>query len=298
MSNFIMHEKIVPNKEGSRESYNKDIREEIEKTMDRVVRMDARQEIKRRGLIGKIAERIESVDTAEKSAERKAAFFDVDGTLLKGAIICDFAGYLTRKGFFDKKVNDNIKVQEILYGVGFINYRKVAERIPELYAAGIKGQKQSEIIELASEFMKEYRKNIPQSSKDLVSLMNKKGLLTVGISGSPIETVSFLKDYLGFKEVHGSEMEVVNGVYTGRVKKNLGVQEEKYELLNSLIERYKINSKDSFAFGDTEQDLRMLSKVGNPYLLNPSTGANEWRQRFIKASDLLKKRLSKGEGKD
>ena len=46
--------------------------------------------------------------------------------------------------------------------------------------------------------------------------------------------------------------------------------EEKKELLDSIIRKYKIDLKDSFAFGDTEQDLPMLSRVGNPVPLNPT----------------------------
>jgi HAD superfamily hydrolase (TIGR01490 family) len=199
---------------------------------------------------------------------RKAAFFDVDGTLIKGLIICAFPDYLAGRGFFDKKKNERIQELTHLYGEGKISYRYASVRIPKLYAAGIKGQKQSEIMELASAFLREYSKNVFPYSKGLVSLFKRNGFLTIAVSGSPIEAVTPLN--MDFREIQGTEMEVRNGVYTGKVKRNLILAEEKRKVITSLIKKYNIDMKSSFAFGDTEQDLPMLGKVGHPVPLNPA----------------------------
>jgi HAD superfamily hydrolase (TIGR01490 family) len=199
---------------------------------------------------------------------RKAAFFDIDGTLIKGLIICTFPVYLARKGFFDKQANDKIQELLRLYKTGKASYRDISLEIPKLYAAGAKGQRQAEIRKLASDFMKEYRKNILPYSKGLVSLMNNKGFFTMAVSGSPIEAILALD--MGFREIQGTEMELRNGIYTGRVKRNLIIAEEKRKVITSLIRKYGIDLKGSFAFGDTEQDLAMLSRVGHPVPLNPT----------------------------
>jgi len=206
---------------------------------------------------------------------RKAAFFDVDGTLIKGFIICAFPDYLARRGFFDRKKNDRIQQLTRLYWEGKITYRYASVRVPKLYAAGIEGQRHSEIMKLASSFIREYSKNILPYSKGLVSLMNRKGFFTIALSGSPIEVVSILKN-MSFREIHGTEMRTRNGVYTGKVKRNLIIAEEKKKLLTSLIKKYKIDLKSSFAFGDTEQDLPMLLRVGNPIPLNSNSLLREY----------------------
>jgi len=202
------------------------------------------------------------------STGRKAAFFDIDGTLIKGLIICVFPDYLAGKGFFDKKMNDRIQELLRLYKKGKVSYRYIAMRIPNLYAAGVKGRRRAEIRKLASAFMRGYRKNIFHYSKRLVSLMNDAGFLTIAISGSPVEAIHALE--MGFREVYGSEMQVGDGIYTGKVGRNLIIAEEKRKLLGSIIRKHRIDLKDSFAFGDTEQDLPMLSRVGNPLPLNPA----------------------------
>jgi HAD superfamily hydrolase (TIGR01490 family) len=208
-------------------------------------------------------------------SSRKAAFFDVDGTLIKGLLPCAFPDYLTRKGFFDKKKDNRIQELIRLYREGKLSYRYVSVRVPKLYAAGIKGQKHSEIMKLASTFMKEYSKNIFPYSKGLISLMNRNGFLTIVITSAPAETLPSLRS-LGFKRLYGTEMHIRKGIYTGEMKRNLILAEEKKEVITSIIKKYHIDLKSSFAFGDSEQDLAMLSRVGNPVPLNPAPLLREY----------------------
>jgi HAD superfamily hydrolase (TIGR01490 family) len=198
----------------------------------------------------------------------KAAFFDVDGTLVKGYMILAFPDFLTKKGFFDRKANDRIQSLRRLYSSGKIRYRVLSVKIPGLFAAGIEGQTQSEIEDLATEFTETYSKNIFPYSRKLVSLMNSHGFFTVAVSGSPIEVLKTLE--MGFRETQGTEMEVVNGIYTGRVMRNLIISEGKKRVIASIIDRHAFDLRHSFAFGDTEQDLVMLRLVGNPVTLNPN----------------------------
>jgi HAD superfamily hydrolase (TIGR01490 family) len=202
------------------------------------------------------------------SIKRKAAFFDIDGTLIKGNLFCAFPDYLSRKGFFDKTANQRIQELWHLYKKGKVTYHYISIRIPDLYGVGIKGKKQSEILEFASAFMRTYNDLFPYSTS-LVYLMNKNNFFTIAVSGAPIEVVSNLKS-MAFKKIYGTEIHIRNGIYTGKVKRNLIISEEKRKLLASLIKKYKIDLKKSFAFGDTEQDLPMLSRVGNPIPLNPN----------------------------
>jgi HAD superfamily phosphoserine phosphatase-like hydrolase len=210
--------------------------------------------------------------------QRKAAFFDIDGTLLKGFIICAFPDYLAGRGFFDKRKNERIQELTRLYWEGKISYRHAGVLIPKLYAAGIKGRRQSEIIKLAPAFMREHSRNMRPYTKGLISLMNKSGFMTIAISASPIEALLELKS-IGFMKIYGSEMEVRRGVYTGRLMRDLALSESKREVINSLIKRYGINTRDSFAFGDTEQDLPMLSSVGHPVPLNSNPLLREYAMR-------------------
>lgn len=200
---------------------------------------------------------------------RKAAFFDIDGTLIRGLLIVDFPRYLVGKDCFDGKFERQIRTLAQLYRKGLVTYRHISTRIPKLYAMGIEGQAQSKVRVLANDFILESRHRLLPYAEGLVSLMTHGGFFTVAVSGSPIEVISPLKP-LGFAKVLGTSMEVRRGAYTGKVVRNLILAEEKKRVVGALIKQYHLDAENSFAFGDTEQDLPLLSAVGNPIPLNPS----------------------------
>lgn len=210
-----------------------------------------------------------SFKTGMSMNKAKAAFFDIDGTLIKGLIICAFPEYLAPRRLFDIKANN--KIQSILhsYTCGEKSYREIAIQIPREYALGIRGQKQADISVAASNFIQDYTRNIFTYAKHLVVLMNHRNFLTIAISGSPIEAAKKLK-FLGFTEIFGTEMSLRNGVYDGKVKTNLIISEEKSRLFDRLTRNNNIDLEASFGFGDTEQDIPILERVGNPIPLNPN----------------------------
>lgn len=205
----------------------------------------------------------------EKLARAKAAFFDVDGTLVDGVTLGHFSDFLTRKGIFNKEANNGIQTLKLLYHKKRVQYYTIAVAMPALYAMGLEGKKQADVLELGSDFGKECRKNLMAYSEGLVALFNEKGYFTIAISGSPTESVNAFN--LGFRETRGTEAEVLNGIYTGKVALCLAVSSKKKEILNLLVIEHKIDLKASYAFGDSDQDLAMLDKVGHPMPLNPTT---------------------------
>ena len=48
------------------------------------------------------------------------------------------------------------------------------------------------------------------------------------------------------------------------------ISAEKRKVIDGLLKEYDVDLAHSFAFGDTEQDLPLLSAVGNPVPLNPN----------------------------
>ncbi len=202
-------------------------------------------------------------------AKRKAAFFDIDGTLVKGFIICAFPEYLSRNGFFH--IESKKRIQDMLqhYKKGEIDASFAALKNPREYALGLKGQSKEKISSLAACFMNEYKKNVFSYAKQLVELMNKNGFLTIATSGSPIEVIEKL-DFLGFNKFYGSEMSDISGRYDGKTKTNLIIPENKRDLFQNIIRTHNIDLESSFAFGDTEQDLHILTKVHYPVVLKPN----------------------------
>ena len=219
----------------------------------------------------------------------KVALFDIDGTLVKGLLIVDFPGYLVKQGCFDRASESQISRLARNYKQGFVSYRYISTRIPKLYATGIKGQSQSKILRLARTFIRTSKGRVLPYSKRLVSLLAQHGFLTAAISGSPVEVLLPLKPW-GFRRIFGTQMEVKSGIYTGRVRRNLIVAEEKERVVEALTSGRHIDTQGSYAFGDTEQDVPLLNAVGNPIPLNPNRRLRSYatRKGWSISKDVLK----------
>jgi HAD superfamily hydrolase (TIGR01490 family) len=200
----------------------------------------------------------------------KASFFDIDGTLIKGFMIYEFPRQLSERGIFDKKLFLEIENWIKLYRKNKATYRKIALEIPKIYSKGMKGLKERDVRSEARKFVKVYvKKFIQPYTRDLVKLMKSYGM-TIGISGSPIEVVSLVGRMFNFDITYGSELEIKDEIYTGRMRQNMIIKETKEDVLEKIVKKNRIDLEKSFGFGDTEQDLAILSKVKHPVALNPN----------------------------
>jgi len=200
----------------------------------------------------------------------KASFFDIDGTLIKGFMISEFPRQLSERGIFDKKLFLEIENWIKMYRKNKTTYRKIALEIPKIYSKGMKGLKEKDVRNEARKFVKVYvKKFIQPYTRDLVKLMKSYGM-TIGISGSPIEVVSLVGRMFNFDITYGSELEIKDEIYTGRMRQNMIIKETKEDVLEKIVKKNRIDLEKSFGFGDTEQDLAILSKVKHPVALNPN----------------------------
>jgi HAD superfamily hydrolase (TIGR01490 family) len=210
------------------------------------------------------------VPMKKQSAQRKCAFFDIDGTLLEGYIIQSFPRYLAKKDFIEPLYPNKIDEIILEYKQGRIDYRKAAETIPRLYALAIKGKHESDVKFWARDFMKTYvSEHIFAYSKQLVSHVRNFVDIAIAVSGSPSEAVEEIQ-LLGFDYVFGSIFEVEDNVYSGKIVANLILGEEKAMTVMNFSKELNINLSRSIAFGDTDQDAPLLSIVDFPVAVNPN----------------------------
>ena len=201
-----------------------------------------------------------------------AALFDLDGTMVRGHMIFEFPSHLLSAGLFGKTEFEAITLLQLDFREKSLSYRQVAERLPALYAEGIRGQKEKAVSVEAEKFVEWRMDHVFSYAKGLVRLMRKSGRPAVAISGSPEETVRALARRLGLDAALGTRLEVKSGRFTGNVLHNLILQETKKALFEELVEKLGLDASECFGFGDTEQDVSFLGGVGHPVALNPSAG--------------------------
>jgi HAD superfamily phosphoserine phosphatase-like hydrolase len=205
---------------------------------------------------------------------RRASLFDWDGTLTdmkKVFLTNDFVSYLSSLGAATEGSDTDMKNLISLYKSGKIRYRDAVIKVLDVYASSIKGMPVSALNGHARAFAsKVVSSSLHPYSKSLVSLMNGYGI-TIAISGAPHELICALGDLVGFSLSYGSVFGVEKGIFTGKLEQNLAISEGKEATIAKIVKENDIDLESSFAFGDTLEDLPLLSKAGTPVALNPDS---------------------------
>ncbi len=202
------------------------------------------------------------------------ALFDVDQTLISGYTVFPFVDMLVDQGVVDRSISQALKEDRQSHKNETITYQEFADNVVTHYCQGLEGKSQQQVEEVGRQFLAFIRPvMLCDFSPELVREMNKHAR-TIAISGSPVEVLRPLADHLRITEVRGLEAEVSNGYYTGRVKTNMAVREEKEKQIASLKASGFV-TKTSFAFGDSDSDIPILEAVDNPFAVNPNQALRE-----------------------
>jgi phosphoserine phosphatase len=89
------------------------------------------------------------------------------------------------------------------------------------------------------------------------------------LSASPIEIVAELAKALDITGGIGTESEIVDGVYTGRLAAPFCYGEGKAEHIRRLAEEHGYDLQQCYSYSDSASDLPMMQIVGNPIAVNP-----------------------------
>ena len=214
---------------------------------------------------------------------QRAAFFDLDNTLIDGSSIYYFVRGMTKSG--------EIKNRDI-FRFAWDNYRfrKSREENTSNMAYATKrildfarGRSHSTISELCEEIVHDFlpKKLFPQM-KERIEEHQSIGHHTWIVSASPIEIASVVARKLGMTGAIATTGEVVNGHYSGNLPDGAMHGINKANAVRSLASTNSYDLKNSFAYSDSVNDLPLLVSVGNPFIVNPNKALkviatkNEW----------------------
>jgi len=200
---------------------------------------------------------------------RKAAFFDVDGTLVRTNIVHAFGFYAMNQG--------------TLFGTAWQTAKTVAS-LPLLWAADqanrkafneifyrfYEGQSEDRLFTLADElFEKVLRPAIFPGTAKLLAQARRFGCRLVFCTGALDFTVRRLADHLGADDLIANRMHFVDGFATGRVVPPIVEGAHKALAIRDYCTRQGLALDQSFAYSDSFSDYPMLSVVGHPAAVNP-----------------------------
>ncbi len=214
--------------------------------------------------------------------ERSAAFYDVDGTLIRANIVHAFAFYAlnqpTLLGSAWKTLTTAASAPL------FWAADKVSRRwFNELFYQYYRGQSEDRLVVLAEELFDEVIKPaIYPGARDLIEESRRAGCRQVLISGGLDFTVAPLARHLGIEDVIANRLEMSRGAATGRLEKPVIAGATKAVIMREFATTHGIDLTSSWAYSDSYSDYAMLAVVGRPTAVNPDlrlralARSNDW----------------------
>jgi HAD superfamily hydrolase (TIGR01490 family) len=204
---------------------------------------------------------------------KRAAFFDVDKTLIPGSSL-----FLLARGLYERdlfRVRDLIKFAwgQLVFVIGGTERESGIQQSRDSTLAFVKGRSQEELKGWGREIIEE--RLLPRVYEDVVAVIEshqKAGDETYLVTAAPVEMATSLADALGMTGALGTVSEVDDsGRYTGKLIGEILHGPAKAKAAAALAAERDIDLEQSAAYSDSRNDLPLLESVGHPHAVNPDS---------------------------
>lgn len=206
---------------------------------------------------------------------QSAAFFDVDGTLTSERVWRGLLDYFKQRHL--KRGTHWLYLglhfpTYILRKLGLIS--EVSFRRP--WAANLAwylgGYTPEECEPIWGWIIREYLKDYWR--KDILAILQehlRSGEIVVLVSSGPAPLIQRIADTVGTEHAIGTQLEIVNGQYTGRSLQPICIDQHKASMSRAYLDgrNLSIDFNQSHSYADSISDLEMLAMVGYPVAVYP-----------------------------
>jgi HAD superfamily hydrolase (TIGR01490 family) len=206
---------------------------------------------------------------ASPKYRNSAAFYDVDGTLIKINIVHAFAFYASRHASLSESVRRTIRTA-LSVPVFWAADKLSRKWFNEIFYRSYQGASEDRLVELAQELFDDViEPNIYPRARDLIDESRRAGVRQVLISGALDFTMKPLARYFGVDDLIANQLEFVDCYATGKLKKPFVAGATKADIMRAYAKQHDIDLAESWAYTDSFSDYPMLAVVGHPTACNP-----------------------------
>ncbi|GAA0765805.1 hypothetical protein GCM10008908_02790 [Clostridium subterminale] len=206
---------------------------------------------------------------AEEITKLKLACFDLDDTLIREIHSVMLPCILNGK----EKEHSLIQEQE---EKGLLDYISADYLRSEL----LLGLEERKIAQSFLEIAKPL-KNI----KSVVEALHEQNIKCIVITVGPKQVAKVVCDIWGFDDYYGSDYEVVEGVFTGKILNYIGA-EQKIECLQDFCSSNSIKPEECIAVGDGLTDIPIFQYCGKSIAINSSPKVKKRAMYVVDTDDL------------
>ncbi len=198
-----------------------------------------------------------------------AAFYDVDGTLIRINIVHAFAFYASRQPSILESAKRTVKTA-VSVPVFWAADKLSRKWFNEIFYRSYEGASEDRLVVLAEELFEDVIKpNIYPRAKDLIAESRRAGARQVLISGALDFTMKPLAKWLGVDDLIANRLEFEDGYATGKLKKPFVAGATKSTIMRDYARDHGVDLAQSWAYSDSFSDYPMLAVVGHPTAVHP-----------------------------
>lgn len=199
----------------------------------------------------------------------KAAFYDVDGTLVRTNIVHAYAYYAMNRGTIRGIATRTLST---LAGIPFFKALDLTNRkvFNEMFYRYYTGLSEDRLVTLAEDLFEDVLKPaIFAEANDLVGEARRAGCRIVLVSGALDFTLRPLARFFGADDLIANKMQFVGGIATGKVIPPIIEGANKANVIRDYCVKQQLSLDQCFAYSDSFSDYAMLAVVGRPTAVNP-----------------------------
>lgn len=197
---------------------------------------------------------------------RRAAFFDMDKTLVRANTGVLYARWRFRRG--ESGVRDMARVMwwSAQYAAGVVD----AGAVSSYAASTLRGIDEAAFADQCRLWFDEMvRPIVAPGARPVIEQHRTEGDVLVILTGSTSYAAGLLGDTLGIPHRIASTLEVRGGAFTGAVEDPLCFGVGKVHRAERFAAEHDIDLRASTFYTDSISDLPMLERVGRPVAVNP-----------------------------
>jgi len=199
---------------------------------------------------------------------RAAAFFDLDKTILAKSSSLMFARPFYQGGLIGRADVLRSAYAQFVYLISGADHDQM-EQMRAYLSALCRGWDVEQVRAIVDETLDDIVEPvIYDEAVDLIEKHRLEGLDIIIISSSGTEVVEPIGERLGVDLAIGTQLEVVDGAYTGEIL-FYAYGQGKADAMRELAAEHGYDLGDCYAYTDSQTDLPMLELVGHPVAVNP-----------------------------
>jgi HAD superfamily hydrolase (TIGR01490 family) len=202
--------------------------------------------------------------------QQRAAFFDVDNTLVRGSTIYFLGRGMYQRGFFTKADISRFVLANLRFRLTGTEKQDEINRFQESAQDFIGGHSVTEIHTVAQEIYDEYvSPALWEGTIEIAQRHLNDGVEVWLVTAAPEDMATLIAQRLGFTGAIGSKAAIKDGFYTGEMNGPLLHGREKATAIKELAREHGFDLETCFGYSDSHNDLPLLLTVGNPSVINP-----------------------------